>query len=48
MIDTIKQRGKDGNHKYIRFRDFKHFDEQPFVNDILQSEILENVPDWCA
>ena len=43
VIDTIKHRGKDWNHKYIRFRDFKHFDEQPFVNDILQSEILENV-----
>ena len=43
VIDTIKQRGKKGNHKCIRFRDFKHFDEQAFVNDILQSETMENV-----
>ena len=43
VIDTIKQRGKNGDHKCIRFRDFKHFDEQAFVNDILHSETLENV-----
>ena len=43
MIDTIKQRGKNGDHKCIRFRDLKHFDEQPFVNAILHSETLENV-----
>ena len=43
VIDTIKQRAKNGDHKCIRFRDFKHFDEQAFDNDILHSETLENV-----
>ena len=43
VIDAIKQRGKNRDHKCIRFRDFKHFDEQAFVNDILHSETLETV-----
>ena len=43
VIDTIKQHGKNGDHKCIRFRDFEHCDEQAFVNDILHSETLENV-----
>ena len=43
VIDMIKQCGKNWDHKCIWFRDFKHFDEQAFVNDILHSETLENV-----
>ena len=49
VIDTIKQKYMDTTNA-IRFRDFKHFDEQAFVNDILHSETLEkcHVSDWCS
>ena len=43
VIDATKSLSNNGGHKLIKFRDYKNFDENEFLDDITGSECLENI-----